>query len=76
MLLVRHLTKSGRGGRALYRGSGSIGIIGAARMAYLVGTAPTDEDQHVLACTKCNLTTPPSSLSFRIAGNDHERPTP
>src|SRR5262249_56742993 len=70
ILLVRHLTKVARGDRALYRGSGSIAIIGAARMAYLVGTSPADEDLHILACTKSNLVTPPPSLGFRIAAND------
>jgi hypothetical protein len=70
LVLVRHLTKGGRGHTALYRGSGSIAIIGAARMAYLVGSTPADEDLHVLACTKSNLTVPPAALSFRIAGND------
>jgi hypothetical protein len=74
MLLVRHLTKRSRGERALYRGSGSIAFIGAARMAYLVGPAPTDEDLHVLACTKCNLAVSPSSLGFRIAGGDEGPP--
>jgi hypothetical protein len=74
LLLVRHLTKGGRGAHALYRGSGSIAIIGAARMAYLVGAPATDEDLHVLACTKSNLATPPASLSFRITRTDRDQP--
>ena len=38
LLVVRHLNKSGRG-HPLYRGGGSIGIVGAARSALLVGNA-------------------------------------
>lgn len=66
LLVVRHLNKTG-GGRAIYRGSGSIGIIGAARMAFLVGRNPDDPDGRVLACLKSNLTTHPLSLGFRVA---------
>jgi hypothetical protein len=74
IVLVRHLTKRGHGQSALYRGGGSIGIIGSARMAYLVGASADDPELHVLACTKCNLATPPPSMSFRIAGNDSGQP--
>ena len=35
VIVVRHLNKAS-GGQAIYRGGGSIGIIGAARCAYLV----------------------------------------
>ena len=58
----------------MYRGSGSIAIIGAARMAYLVGKAPDDTQLQVLAPTKSNLATTPESLGFRIAGNDAGQP--
>lgn len=74
IVLVRHLTKGSHGNRALYRGSGSIAIVGAARMAYLVGAHTSDEDLHVLACTKSNLITPPTSLCFRIAANSDGQP--
>jgi len=69
MIPVRHLNKGGQGQRALYRGSGSIAISGAARSAFLVGRAPTDDDLCVLACTKTNLAVPPPSLGFRIPRN-------
>jgi AAA domain len=73
MILVRHLNKWGGGQRAIYRGSGSIGIIGSARTAFLVGRDPEEPDMRVLACTKNNLGAPPASLSFRIVGVDQDR---
>lgn len=64
-LLLRHLNKAG-GAAALYRGGGSIGIIGAARAGYLVAPDPEDETQRVLACIKSNLAAEPPSLSYRL----------
>jgi hypothetical protein len=73
MILVRHLSKWGGGQRAIYRGSGSIGIIGSARTAFLVGRDPEEPDVRVLACTKNNLVAPPASLGFRIVAVDEDR---
>jgi len=67
--MVRHLTKGG-GRQAIYRGSGSIALIGMARTAFLAGRSPDDPDLHVLACTKNNLATPPPALGYRIAQAD------
>lgn len=69
IVLVRHLTKWGSGRRAIYRGSGSIGIIGSARTAFLVGRDPEQPEVRVLACTKNNLGAPPPSLGFRIVAD-------
>ena len=66
VLLVRHLNKA-QGGNALYRGGGSIGIIGAARSGLLVGVHPEDEQMRVLAGQKSNLSPMPDSLAYRIA---------
>lgn len=63
--LIRHLNKAG-GGNALYRGGGSIGIIGAARAAFLVARDPDDEDRRVFAVTKSNLAAEPPSLAYRL----------
>src|SRR5215212_3954620 len=73
-LIVRHLNKT-PGGNHLYRGGGSIGIIGAARVGLLVGPHPDDEDLRVLAAQKSNLGPPPESLKYRIetAENDSAR---
>lgn len=69
VLLVRHLTKA-PGGPALYRGGGSIGIIGAARCGLLLAADPEDATVRVLAPTKGNLATPPPSLAFRLEAMD------
>ena len=64
IVLVRHLNKAS-GGNSLYRGGGSIGIIGAARSALLVGKDPDDESRRVLAMNKSNLSSPAPSMAFR-----------
>jgi hypothetical protein len=64
VLVIRHLNKL-HGGPALYRGGGSIGIVGAARSALIVGRDPQDQDRYVLASTKCNLSARPKSLAYR-----------
>ncbi len=63
--LIRHLNKGG-GGHAVYRGGGSIGIIGAARSGLLVGRDPDDAERRVVASTKNNLGMPPASLAYRV----------
>jgi hypothetical protein len=65
VLVVRHLNKAAAN-NPLYRGGGSIGIIGAARMAFVVGKDPQDENRRVLASTKNNLALPPKSLMFGL----------
>ncbi len=65
VLVVRHLNKAAAN-NPLYRGGGSIGIIGAARMAFVDGKDPQDENRRVLASTKNNLAMPPASLMFGL----------
>lgn len=67
VLVIRHLNKSG-GGKALYRGGGSIGIIGAARSGLLVAPDPDEPDggRRILAVTKSNLAALPSALAYHI----------
>jgi hypothetical protein len=67
VLIVRHLNKSG-GSQSIYRGGGSIGIIGAARCAFLVAKDPDDENKRVLAGIKNNWAPMPTSMSFHIEG--------
>ena len=50
VLLLRHLNKA-KGGDPLYRGGGSIGIVGAARAGLLVAPDPDDPERRVLAWT-------------------------
>jgi hypothetical protein len=67
VLIVRHLNK-GAEGNPLYRGGGSIGIIGAARCGLLVATDPDDNTMasRILAVTKSNLGPQPVSLRYAI----------
>lgn len=64
VVVVRHLNKAA--GKALYRGGGSIGIVGAARSALLAGADPDDPGRRVLASVKCNLAPPPPSLGYTV----------
>jgi hypothetical protein len=72
VLLLRHLNKSGRGS-AIYRGGGSIGIVGAARAGFVVALDPDDPDgaRRVLAPVKCNLGPTPAPLAYRLAGAEN-----
>jgi hypothetical protein len=63
IVVVRHLNQT-NGGNPLYRGQGSIGIVGAARSALLVAKHPEDEDRRMLASLKSNLAKPAPSLMF------------
>lgn len=67
IVVVRHLNKLS-GGNPLYRGGGSIGIIGAARTGLLVAADPNDETgtRRVLAVTKSNLALCAPALAYRI----------
>jgi len=69
VLVVRHLNKTS-GSPAIYRGGGSIGIIGAARSGLLVASDPDDDTHKVLACTKSNLSSPPESLGFHLEATE------
>jgi hypothetical protein len=63
VVLVRHLNKRG-GVHALYRGSGSIGIIAATRSALLIGKSPDEPNLRVLCQSKSNLGPLAPSLLF------------
>lgn len=64
-VIVRHLSK-GEGRNPLYRGGGSIGIIGAARSGLVVGVDPENPEQRILAANKHNLSRAAKSLVFRV----------
>jgi hypothetical protein len=66
ILFARHLRKSG-GASAIYRGSGSIGIVGAVRTGLMVARHPDDPDLRVLTLYKTNIGPPAPSLGFRLA---------
>lgn len=66
VMVLRHLTKSSKGDKALYRGQGSIAFTGLARVVMTVGTSPEDANVRVMAVTKINVTRPPRALTFTI----------
>lgn len=72
VLALRHLNKA-KGVDPLYRGGGSIGIVGAARAGMLVAADPdADTGQaRVLASTKSNLGPAPGSLRYQLVDADH-----
>jgi hypothetical protein len=70
VVVVRHLNKA-TGGSAIYRGGGSIGIIGAARSGLLVAKDPDNPDRRILASTKCNLAKLPPSLAYDLSTADN-----
>jgi hypothetical protein len=65
VLLLRHLNKSASG-PAMYRGGGSIGIVGAARVGLLAANDPDDETRRVLAALKHNLSAKPDALAYQL----------
>jgi AAA domain len=68
VVIVRHMNKGT--GSALYRGSGSIGIVGASRAGLLVAPDPQDEQRCVLAMTKSNLAKMPQALAYRLVDDE------
>ena len=70
IVIVRHLNKD-TGTSPLYRGGGSIGIIGAARSGLLVGRHPQEASLRVLAGQKNNLSLPPESLVYGMETADN-----
>lgn len=65
VVILRHLTKN-TGGKALYRGQGSIAFTGTARIVLSVGTDPEDESVRIVGVTKNNLCKHPRSLTYTI----------
>lgn len=72
VIIVRHLNK-GDSSQAIYRGGGSIGIIGAARLGYTVARHPEDPNngqRAVLAAVKANICRKPASLAYQLTSDD------
>jgi hypothetical protein len=68
VVIVRHMNKGT--GSALYRGSGSIGIVGAARSGLLVAPDPDDDSRRVVAMMKSNLAKMPEALAYRLVNDE------
>ena len=65
VVVLRHLNKM-QGTSAIYRGGGSIGIIGAARSALLVARHPEEDHKFVIVRNKCNLSRSCESLCYSL----------
>jgi hypothetical protein len=65
ILLNRHLRKKDAA-KAIHRGLGSVGIIGAVRAGLLLAEHPAEPELRVLAVTKSNLAARPPALGFRL----------
>jgi hypothetical protein len=68
--MIRHLTKGSSGENLVYRGGGSIGIVGVARSALMVMRHPHDESRCVLAHIKANVGKYAPALPFTIASDE------
>jgi hypothetical protein len=68
VVVVVHMNKQATTSSAIYRSGGSIGIVGAARTAFLVAPHPEDPDRKVIACVKSNIGPMPPALAYRIEG--------
>jgi hypothetical protein len=65
ILLVRHLNKS-QVAKAIYRGGGSIGLIGLCRSALLAGENPDVRGERILTQIKNNLAKRQPSLAYDL----------
>lgn len=73
VLALRHLNKTSSETNAMYRGGGSIAIVGAARHAFVVAQHPEDEDKRIMACVKNNLAKKPEPFAYSIVrGEKHD----
>lgn len=73
VVIVRHLTKDSQRA-AIYRGTGSIGVIGAARAGYNVSRDPANPNRSILTAVKLNWAKPKAALAYRI--EEFTWPTP
>jgi len=67
VIAVTHLNKSG-GGKAIYRGTGSLAFVAAARAAWSFTRDPNDPDRCIMAQVKNNLAKAMPGLAYRLDG--------
>lgn len=65
VVLVTHLNK-GAGAKAIYRATGSLAFVAAARMAWLVARDRSTPGRRLLLNAKANITEEPKGLAYRI----------
>lgn len=69
IVVVTHLNK-GTGGSALYRSTGSLAFVAAARAAWLVARDKADKDRRLFLPLKNNLGPDSSGMAYRIQEKD------
>src|SRR5205823_4996960 len=75
MLIVAHLNKGGKGAQsATSRVSGSIGLVNAARAAFIVTKDGSDERRRLLLPGKNNLGNDSDGFAYRIVAEESEIP--
>ena len=70
VIFVRHLNKDTTKA-AIYRGGGSIGMIGAARAALSVGFDPADKNRSIIVPVKQNWTKKRGGIAYRTTEETH-----
>jgi putative DNA primase/helicase len=73
VLAVMHLNK-GSGGNPLYRVSGSLAFVAAARAAYLIARDPQDRDHRLMLHLKNNLSRDERGFRYVVRTADNEAP--
>jgi AAA domain len=63
---LRHVSKGGAGGKAVYRGLGTIGYTAAARVNFYIAEHPDEAGVFVFACSKTNLGPKPPSIKYKL----------
>lgn len=69
VLIIRHLTKA-KHDKAIYRGGGSMDVIGAARSAFLVCEHPNDSSTKLVVHIKHNIAKRGQTQSYEIFADD------
>jgi KaiC/GvpD/RAD55 family RecA-like ATPase len=64
IILVSHLSKAA--GPAMYRTSGSLGFVAAARAVWAVGRDRNDPERRLMVRVKCNLARATHGLAYRM----------
>ena len=67
MLAVAHLNKNQQQA-VIHRTSGAVAFVAAARLGWVVGKDPNNDDRRVLAMFKHNLCAKAPSLTYELAG--------
>jgi putative DNA primase/helicase len=71
IIAIRHWTKV-VGGKAIYRGQGSVDFLAAARCVLAIGESPEDETMRIVAQSKNNLKAFGKSQMFRLSDDGFE----